>query len=138
MPVVFADGDVRVWGARTVSSDPEWKYVSVPRYFIYLEHSIDRGTQWTVFEPNGENLWARVRATLSEFLLAEFRSVSLAGDRPEDAFFVRCDRTTMTQDDLDEGPLVCIVRVAPLRRAEFVDIHIGRWTADHTRDLCSE
>jgi phage tail sheath protein FI len=135
---VFADGDVRLWGARTVSSDPEWRYVSVRRYFIYLEHSIDRGTQWTIFEPNGETLWASVRATLSEFLLAEFRSGALAGDRPEDAFFVRCDRTTMTQDDRDAGRLVCIVGVAPLRPAEFVDIHIGRWTADHTRDLCSE
>lgn len=135
---VFEGGDVRVWGARTVSSDPEWKYVNVRRYFIYLEHSIDRGTQWTVFEPNGEDLWASVRDTISNFLMGEFRSGALAGDRPQDAFFVKCDRTTMTQDDLDNGRLVCIVGVAPLRPAEFVDIHIGRWTADHTRDLCSE
>jgi phage tail sheath protein FI len=125
-------GDVRVWGARTVSSDPEWRYVSVRRYFIYLEDSIDRGTQWTVFEPNGEGLWASVRATISDFLLAEFRKGALAGDTPEEAFFVRCDRATMTQDDLDDGRLVCVVGVAPLRPAEFVDIHIGRWTADHT------
>jgi len=135
---VFEGGDVRVWGARTVSSDPEWKYVNVRRYFIYLEHSIDRGTQWTVFEPNGEDLWATMRDTISTFLMAEFRKGALAGDRPEDAFFVKCDRTTMTQDDLDNGRLVCIVGVAPLRPAEFVEIHIGRWTADHTRDLCSE
>jgi phage tail sheath protein FI len=135
---VFEDGGVRVWGARTVSSDPEWKYVNVRRYFVYLEHSIDRGTQWTVFEPNGEKLWATMRATLSDFLLTEFRGGALAGNRPDDAFFVKCDRTTMTQDDLDNGRLVCVVGVAPLRPAEFVIIHIARWTADHPRDLCSE
>jgi uncharacterized protein len=135
---LFRDGGVRVWGARTVSSDPEWKYVNVRRYFIYLEHSIDRGTQWTVFEPNGEQLWATIRDTISNFLMTEFRRGALAGNRPDDAFFVRCDRTTMTQDDLDDGRLVCIVGVAPLRPAEFVIIHIGRWTSDHTRDLCSE
>jgi uncharacterized protein len=128
---LFQDGGVRVWGARTVSSDREWKYINVRRYFIYLEHSIDRGTQWTVFEPNGEALWATLRASISDFLLNEFRAGALAGERPEDAFFVRCDRSTMTQDDLDNGRLVCLVGVAPLRPAEFVDIRIGRWTADH-------
>ncbi|HEV8687987.1 MAG TPA: hypothetical protein VGQ84_11985, partial [Gaiellaceae bacterium] len=78
-------------------------------------------------------LWASVRAAISDFLLAEFREGALAGDTPEEAFFVRCDRTTMTQDDLDDGRLVCVVGVAPLRPAEFVDIRIGRWTADHAR-----
>jgi Bacteriophage tail sheath protein len=130
----FQDGDVRVWGARTVSSDPEWKYVNVRRYFVYLEHSIDRGTQWTVFEPNGETLWTRVRTSISGFLLNEFRAGALAGDRPDDAFFVKCDRSTMTQDDLDNGRLICLVGVAPIRPAEFVIIRIGRWTADHDDD----
>jgi uncharacterized protein len=127
----FGDGDVRVWGARTLSSDPEWRYVNVRRYFIYLEDSIDRGTQWTVFEPNDEPLWATLRSSISDFLLSEFRRGALAGEKPEEAFFVRCDRSTMTQDDLDAGRLVCVVGVAPLRPAEFVDIRIGRWTADH-------
>jgi phage tail sheath protein FI len=124
------DGDIRVWGERTVSSDPEWKYVNVRRYFIYLEHSIDQGTQWAVFEPNGEALWARVRATISDFLQTEFRNGALAGDRPDDAFFVKCDRSTMTQNDLDNGRLVCLIGVAPLRPAEFVIFRIGQWTAD--------
>jgi Bacteriophage tail sheath protein len=130
----FQDGEVRVWGARTVSSDPEWKYVNVRRYFVYLEHSIDRGTQWTVFEPNDEALWANVRASISDFFLNEFRAGALAGDRPDDAFFVKCDRSTMTQEDLDNGRLICLVGVAPIRPAEFVIIRIGRWTSDHDDD----
>jgi phage tail sheath protein FI len=128
---VFDGGEIRVWGARTTSSDPEWKYVNVRRYFAYLEHSIDRGTQWTVFEPNAEPLWAAVRTAITNFLLGEFRRGALAGETPREAFYVKCDRTTMTQNDLDEGQLVCLVGVAPLRPAEFVNIRIGRWTADH-------
>ena len=129
---VHEDGTLRIAGARTLSSDPDWKYVNVRRYFAYLERSIDEGTQWTVFEPNDEPLWADVRRTISDFLLAEFRKGILAGDRPEDAFFVKCDRSTMTQDDLDDGRLVCLVGVAQLKPAEFTLIRIGRWTADHT------
>jgi uncharacterized protein len=125
------DGSVRISGARTLSSAPEWKYVHLRRYFIYLEHSIDRGTQWTVFEPNGEELWATLRDAISAFMLGEFCRGALAGRTPEEAFFVRCDRSTMTQDDLNEGRLVCVVGVAPLRPAEFVIIQIGRWTAGH-------
>jgi hypothetical protein len=126
--VVTAAG---VFGNRTLSSDPEWKYVSLRRYFAYLEHSIDRGTQWTVFEPNGEQLWEDVRRTIADFLLNEWRRGALLGDRAEEAFSVRCDRSTMTQDDIDDGRLVCVVGVAPVRPAEFVIIRIGRWTADH-------
>jgi phage tail sheath protein FI len=128
---VHDDGAIRISGARTLSSDPEWKYVNVRRYFIYLEHSIDRGTQWTVFEPNGEELWANVRRTITDFLADEWQHGALAGRKAEEAFFVRCDRSTMTQDDLDDGRLVCVVGVAPLKPAEFVIIRIGRWTADH-------
>jgi Bacteriophage tail sheath protein len=126
----FEGRGFRVWGARTISSDPEWKYVNLRRYFAYLERSIDRGTQWAVFEPNGENLWANVRRTIETFLLNEFQMGALLGDRPEKAFFVRCDRTTMTQNDLDNGRLVCLIGVAPLRPAEFVIFRIGQWTAD--------
>jgi phage tail sheath protein FI len=130
----FPDGAVRVWGARTVSSDPEWKYVNLRRYFIYLEHSIDRGTQWVVFEPNGEALWANVRAAITDFLLNEFRAGALAGNRPDDAFLVKCDRSTMTQDDIDNGRLIVEIGVAPVRPAEFVIFRIGQWTADHDDD----
>jgi phage tail sheath protein FI len=130
----FPNGAVRVWGARTVSSDPEWTYVNVRRYFIYLEHSIDQGTQWVVFEPNGEALWANVRAAVTDFLLNEFRASALAGNRPDDAFFVKCDRSTMTQDDIDNGRLIVEIGVAPIRPAEFVIFRIGQWTADHHDD----
>jgi phage tail sheath protein FI len=127
--VVVADGGVH--GNRTLSSDPEWRYVSLRRYFAYLEQSIDRGTQWTVFEPNGEQLWQNVRRTLEDFLFGEWQAGALVGTKAEEAFFVRCDRTTMTQNDLDEGRLICLVGVAPLHPAEFVIVRIGRWTADH-------
>jgi uncharacterized protein len=120
----------RLWGARTTSSDPEWKYVNVRRYFIYLERSIDRGTQWAVFEPNGERLWANVRRTIEDFLLNEFMMGALLGSKPEEAYFVKCDRSTMTQNDLDNGRLVCLIGVAALRPAEFVIFRIGQWTAD--------
>jgi phage tail sheath protein FI len=120
----------RVWGARLVSSDPEWKYVSDRRYFNYLEASIDRGSQWAVFEPNGERLWANVRQTISDFLYNEWRNGALLGASQEEAYFVRCDRSTMTQNDLDNGRLVCLIGVAIIRPAEFVIFRIGQKTAD--------
>lgn len=126
----FEGRGLRLWGARTISSDPEWKYVNVRRYFIYLERSIDRGTQWAVFEPNGEQLWANVRRTIEDFLLNEWQNGALLGEKPEKAFFVKCDRSTMTQNDLDNGRLVCLIGLAPLKPAEFVIFRIGQWTAD--------
>ena len=126
----FEGRGFRLWGARTISSDPEWKYVNLRRYFAYLEHSIDKGTQWAVFEPNGEALWANVQRTIADFLLNEWQMGALLGDKPEKAYFVRCDRTTMTQNDLDDGRLVCLIGVAALRPAEFVIFRIGQWTAD--------
>jgi phage tail sheath protein FI len=118
-----------LWGARTISDDPEWKYVSLRRYFAYLERSIDRGTQWAVFEPNGPALWSNVRRTVEDFLLNEWQMGALLGDKPEQAFFVRCDRSTMTQNDLDNGRMVCLIGIAPVRPAEFVIFRIGQWTA---------
>jgi phage tail sheath protein FI len=120
----------RVWGARLACSDPEWKYVSDRRYFNYLEASIDRGTQWAVFEPNGERLWANIRQTISDFLYNEWRNGALLGTTTEEAYFVRCDRSTMTQNDLDNGRLVCLIGVAIIRPAEFVIFRIGQKTAD--------
>jgi len=126
----FPGRGYRLWGARLASSDPEWKYVNLRRYFAYLEHSIDIGTQWAVFEPNGELLWANVRRTIQDFLFNEWHMGALLGEKPELAYFVKCDRTTMTQNDLDNGRLVCLIGVAPLRPAEFVIFRIGQWTAD--------
>ncbi|HEY1368172.1 MAG TPA: phage tail sheath C-terminal domain-containing protein [Gaiellaceae bacterium] len=121
------DGRTVLWGSRTLSGDPDWKYVSVRRYVLFLERSIDRGLQWTVFEPNGQALWNSVRRTVEDFLFNQFEAGALRGNEPSDAFFVRCDRTTMTQDDIDNGRLVCLVGVAPVHPAEFVIVRIGGW-----------
>ncbi|MEH6413447.1 phage tail sheath subtilisin-like domain-containing protein [Pseudomonas sp. CGJS7] len=126
----FEGRGMRLWGARTISSDPEWKYVNLRRYFAYLERSIDKGTQWAVFEPNGEQLWANVRRTIEDFLLNEWQNGALLGEKPEKSYFVKCDRSTMSQNDLDNGRLICLIGVAPLRPAEFVIFRIGQWTAD--------
>jgi len=120
----------RVWGARTMSSDPEWKYVNVRRLFNYVEHSIDKGTQWAVFEPNNQRLWDNVRRTIEDFLLVLWRDGALLGSKPEEAYFVRCDRTTMIQNDLDNGRLICLIGIAPVKPAEFVIFRIGQWTGD--------
>ena len=120
---------IRVWGARTLSSDPQWQYVNVRRYFLYLEHSIADSTSWVVFEPNGRALWASVAGSVGDFLYNEWVNGRLAGAKPSDAYFVRCDMTTMTQADLDNGRLVCVIGVAPLKPAEFVIFRIGQMTA---------
>jgi hypothetical protein len=102
----------------------------VRRYFLYLERSIEKSTQWIVFEPNGERLWANVRSTVEDFLYNEWYGGKLLGPTPKHAYFVRCDRSTMTQADLDNGRLVCEVGVAALKPAEFVIFRIGQKTAD--------
>ena len=117
---------IRVWGARTLASDPEWKYVNVRRLFHYLEHSIDEGTQWVVFEPNSEPLWAKVRQQIADFLHSVWTSGALLGSTTDEAFFVKCDRTTMTQDDIESGRLICLVGIAALKPAEFVIFRISQ------------
>ncbi len=116
----------RLWGARMATSDPEFKYVNIRRTLAYLERSIDQGTQVFVFENNGEDLWRNVRRTISSFLMNEWRSDRLMGTTPEEAFFVRCDRSTMTQNDIDNGRLICEIGVALFRPAEFVIFRIGQ------------
>jgi len=125
----FPDRGYLVWGARTVSSDTELMYINVRRYLIYLEHSIDNGTQWAVFENNGPSLWARVADTIDSFLNNEFAQGNLLGTSASDSYFVRCDRTTMTQNDLDNGRMICLIGVALLKPAEFVIFRIGQMTA---------
>jgi len=120
---------IRVYGARVITSDPDWKYVNVRRLLIFIEASIERGLQWVVFEPNSEPLWARVSRVITNFLTVVWRNGALEGTSPEEAFFVRCDRTTMTQTDIDSGRLIVQVGVAPVKPAEFVIVRIGLWTA---------
>ena len=122
-----------VWGARTraglASLASDWKYVNVRRMGLFLERSISAGLQWTEFELNGENLWAIVRNSAEQFLLSLFRQGAFAGQKPDHAYFVRCDSTTMTQDDLDNGRLTCQIGFAPLKPAEFVILSISAKTA---------
>jgi len=122
----FPGRGILIWGARTSSSDPAWKYVNVRRLFIFVEKSIEAGTQWAVFEPNDEKLWARVKQTISQFLTGVWRSGALMGATQDEAFFVKCDRTTMTQSDIDNGRLVVVVGIAPVKPAEFVIFRIAQ------------
>jgi phage tail sheath protein FI len=128
----FPGRGMLVWGARTLSSNPEVKYVNVKRYLIYLEHSLDKGTQWVVFEPNAPPTWTRVVDSVTAFLHSEWRSGALFGAKPEDAFFVRCDETTMSADDIQNGRLICDIGVAIVRPAEFVIFRIEQITGFST------
>jgi phage tail-like protein len=119
-----SDEAVQVRGARTMSSDPNWKYVNVRRLAIFLERSLHQGTQWAVFEPNSEQTWTALRRSITAFLHSIWRKGALAGAHPEEAFFVKCDQSTMTQDDLEGGRLVCLVGIAPVQPAEFVILKI--------------
>jgi len=129
----LAGHGIRVWGARTLTSNALWKYVNIRRLFIFLEHSIYESLQWVVFEPNDERLWARVRDTIRLFLRGLWRDGALMGTKEEQAFFVTCDRTTMSMDDIDNGRLICEIGVAPVRPAEFVILRIFQQTAEAQR-----
>lgn len=121
---------IRLWGARTLARDPEWRYVSVRRLGIYIEQSLSHGLQWVAFEPNGASLWAQVRQVSENFLYRIWLDGGLMGAKPEQAFFVRADRTTMTQNDIDLGRLNVEVGFAPVRPAEFVILRLMFRTAD--------
>jgi uncharacterized protein len=118
---------ILVWGARTLSSDSLWKYINIRRLIIYLEKSIEKGTRWVVFEPNNEKLWEKVKQTIIQFLTTTWKDGAILGTTPEQAFFVRCDRTTMTQNDIDNGRLIVLIGVAPIKPAEFVIFRITQW-----------
>lgn len=126
----FAGQGIRVWGARTATSNSSWKYINVRTLFIFIEESIKANTNWAVFEPNDEVLWVRVQRTISVFLTNLWRGGSLAGTSPEEAFFVHIGRDTMSQDDIDNGRLICVIGVAPVKPAEFVIFRISQKTAD--------
>jgi len=124
---VFSSRGLRVWGARTASQDTLWKYINVRRFFLFLGQSLDYGTQWVVFENNDERLWARVNQTISQFLTTQWRAGALMGTKPSEAYFVKIDRTTMTQDDIDNGRLIVIIGVAVVKPAEFVILRLTQF-----------
>lgn len=126
----FPGMGIRVWGARTASSNPSWKYINVRRMFIFIEESIKANTNWVVLEPNDEVLWVRVRRTIEVFLTGMWRDGSLAGSSPDEAFFVNIGHDTMSQDDIDNGRMICVIGVAPVKPAEFVIFRISQKTSD--------
>jgi uncharacterized protein len=122
-------GGIRIWGARTLSSDPSWRYINVRRLFIMVETSIERATQWVVFEPNDFRLWKRVTRTISAFLTLIWRQGALMGETPEKAFFVKCDEETNPPEVVDVGQLIVEIGLAPVKPAEFVIFRIGQMPA---------
>ncbi|MFC4508497.1 MULTISPECIES: phage tail sheath subtilisin-like domain-containing protein [Streptomyces] len=125
----FPGRGIRIWGARTLSSDPAWRYLNIRRYFNYLEESILIGTQWVVFEPNDHALWARIRRNVSAFLVNEWRAGALFGARPEDAFYVKCDEETNPPESVDVGRVVCEIGIAPVKPAEFVIFRLAQFSS---------
>jgi phage tail sheath protein FI len=125
----FPGRGIRVWGARTLSSDPAWRYLNVRRYFNYLEESILTGTQWVVFEPNDQALWARIRRNISAFLVTEWRNGALFGGTPEDAYYVKCDAETNPPESVDLGRVICEIGVSPVKPAEFVIFRLAQFSS---------
>ena len=128
----FPGRGIVVWGARTIASDPQWKYVSVRRLHMFLESSIYEGTKWVVFEENTQVLWMKVKQSIEIFLMEQWRKKALIGSKPGDAFYVKCDQETMTQEDIMNGHLICEIGVATMRPAEFIFFRISQQTTVYT------
>lgn len=128
----FPASGIVAWGARTLAGDDEsgseFKYIPVRRTALFIEQSMSRGIQWAVFEPNGKPLWAQIRLIVGTFLNSLFRAGAFQGSTPRDAYFVRCDSTTTTQNDIDAGVVNVLIGFAPMRPAEFVIISIRQLT----------
>jgi phage tail sheath protein FI len=124
----FPGRGIRVWGARTISSDPSWRYLNVRRLFNYIEESIFEGTQWVVFEPNDQRLWGRVKRTINAFLLRVWRDGALFGATPDQAFFVKCDDENNPPEVRDAGQLIIDIGIAPVKPAEFVVFRIAQFS----------
>ena len=122
----FKGRGIRIWGARTISSDPEWRYINVRRLFNMVEHSIEKGTQWVVFEPNDERLWKKVVRNIKAFLSRIYMSGALFGKSPDQAFYVKCDDETNPPEVIDAGQLICEIGMCPVKPAEFVIFRIGQ------------
>jgi len=127
---VFAGRGIRIWGARTLSSDASWRYLNVRRLFNYVEKSIERGTQWAVFEPNDQMLWSKMRRDINSFLKNVWREGALFGATPEQAFFVKCDEENNPQETRDVGQLIIDIGIAPVKPAEFVIFRIGQYAPE--------
>jgi len=123
----FPGRGIRIWGARTLSSDASWRYINVRRLFSMLEESIERATQWVVFEPNDPALWGRIRRDISAYLTMIWRTGALFGNNPADAFYVKCDEETNPIEQRDLGMLVTEIGLCPVKPAEFVIFRVSQW-----------
>jgi len=124
----FPGRGIRIWGARTLSSDPEWRYINVRRLFNYVAESIMEGTQWSVFEPNDEKLWIQLRIAVSNFLTRTWNEGALFGATPAEAFFVKCDAETNPPEVIEAGQVICEIGIAPVKPAEFVIFRLSQFT----------
>ena len=124
----FPGKGIRVWGARTISSNPEWRYVNVRRLFCMVEQALQNGTNWVVFEPNTRDLWKKIVRNITAFLLNIWRSGALFGDTPEEAFYVRCDDELNPPESIDAGYVVIELGLAPAKPAEFVVFRVSQKT----------
>ena len=131
----FPGRGIRIWGARTLSSDPEWRYINVRRLFNYVAESIMEGTQWSVFEPNDERLWMQLRIAASNFLTRTWREGALFGSTPDQAFFVKCDAETNPPDVIEAGQVICEIGIAPVKPAEFVVFRLSQFSAGGTSEI---
>lgn len=123
----FPGRGIRIWGARTLSSDASWRYINVRRMFNMVEESIERGTQWVVFEPNDPALWGRIRRDIGAYLTMVWRSGALFGGSPSEAFYVKCDAETNPVEQRDLGMLVTEIGICPVKPAEFVIFRVSQW-----------
>ena len=124
----FGSYGTKIWGARTLAkTDPSWRYINVRRLFNFVEESIQRGTQWAVFEPNDYDLWQRVKRTITSFLRGLWMQGALVGATPEQAFYVHCDASNNPPSSVDEGKLIVEIGIAPVKPAEFVIFRISQW-----------
>jgi phage tail sheath protein FI len=124
----FPGRGIRIWGARTISSNPEWRYINVRRLFCMVEQAIQNGTNWVVFEPNTRDLWKKIMRNITSFLLNVWRSGALFGDSPEEAFYVRCDDELNPPESIDAGYVIVELGLAPAKPAEFVVFRVSQKT----------
>jgi phage tail sheath protein FI len=124
----FSGRGIRIWGARTLSSDPEWRYINVRRLFNYVAESIVQGTQWSVFEPNDQRLWMQLKISAQNFLMRVWRDGALFGATPQQAFYVKCDEETNPPEVIEAGQVVCEIGIAPVKPAEFVIFRLSQFT----------
>jgi phage tail sheath protein FI len=134
----FPGRGIRIWGARTLSSDPEWRYINVRRLFNFLSESIAEGTQWAVFEPNDRRLWGQITVSARGFLNRVWRSGALFGQTADQAYFVKCDEETNPPEDIEAGIVTCEIGVAPVKPAEFVIFRLSQFTGGGGAETAEE